>query len=175
MDTPTFRGQEIMRFRLNLKNMKLWHPKAQIWASCALVLGPRTHTPKELMTWNVMMLQHGAPTMKKQKKKRKIHINVWGDFWAWPVKILVCLSPTGCMLWSSGFSSLIEVHSKDSPKLIGNFLKSWTSMGYFSNSTGSSATSGRFSPCVDSHQWTSSFHFQLQLSIMLPSILTWKI
>ena len=30
-----------------------------------------------------------------------------GDFWAWPVKILVFPSPTGSMLWSFGFSILI--------------------------------------------------------------------
>jgi hypothetical protein len=38
-----------------LKNKKLYHPKAKIRASCALV-EPTTHTSKELMTWNVMML-----------------------------------------------------------------------------------------------------------------------
>ena len=43
-----------------------------------------------------------------------------------------------------------EVHSIGSSKTSGNFLKSWTSTGYFSNSTGSSATNRRLFPDIGS-------------------------
>jgi hypothetical protein len=56
-------------------------------------------------------------------------------------------SPTGCMLWSFGFFSfcnlryILQIPLKWSVV----FLKSWTLTGCFSNSIGSSVTSGRFS------------------------------
>ena len=42
----------------------------------------------------------------------------------------------------------IGAYSINSSKIIGNFLQSWTSTGYFSNSTGSSVTKHRFSPIM---------------------------
>ena len=46
------------------------------------------------------------------------------------------------------FLHQIGAYSINSSKMIGNFLQSWTSTGYFSNSTGSSVTKHRFSPII---------------------------
>ena len=46
------------------------------------------------------------------------------------------------------FLHQFEIYSIHSYKMIGKFLKSWTSTSYFSNSTGSSATNHRFSPDI---------------------------
>ena len=68
------------------------------------------------------------------------------------VKILVILNPTGCFLFtSSGFDA--SIHFRYMPLYIPlqrsvNFLKSWSSASYFSNSTGSSATNRRFYPDI---------------------------
>ena len=48
--------------------------------------------------------------------------------------------------WVLGY--LFEAYSFDSIKGMGPFSESWTSTGYFSNSTVSSVTRGRFSPFI---------------------------
>ena len=69
------------------------------------------------------------------------------DFWAWLAEIRVFASPTGgYMLTSSSLSILIwGIFHKF---LLVIVLKSQTSTGYFSNSTGSSVTNRRFSPVI---------------------------
>ena len=65
------------------------------------------------------------------------------------VKILETLTPTGYMLASSGFASFMwGIIYRFLLKWSVNFWKSWTSTGYFSNSTGSSATNRRFFPDI---------------------------
>ena len=65
--------------------------------------------------------------------------SVGGDFWAWPVEILVFASLTGYMFTSTGSPLLNWGICCEIPlKWSVIFLHSWTSTGYFSNSTSSS-------------------------------------
>jgi hypothetical protein len=48
--------------------------------------------PPIYTTWRVTWL-----TQKLGVDTREIYSSVWGGFWAWSVKILVCPSPTGYM------------------------------------------------------------------------------
>ena len=48
-----------------------------------------------------------------------------------------------------GFLHEFEVYSTDSSRIIGNFLKSWTSTSTFKNSTSSFVSSGQFSPFME--------------------------
>ena len=56
------------------------------------------------------------------------------------------------MLWSFGFSWIDARYSRWIPlQRLVLFPRSWTSTSYFSNSTGSCVTSGRFFPVIDFH------------------------
>jgi hypothetical protein len=61
------------------------------------------------------------------------------------------------------FIKLGVYSSINSSKVIGNFLQSWTSTGYFSNWTGSSETNCRFSPIIV-WQVSMTFLFVLQVA-----------
>ena len=66
-----------------------------------------------------------------------------------------------------------EVYSIDSSKMIDKFLKSSTSTGYFSNSTGSSATNRRFFPDIAELVYKSEMG--LWSLIMMPHILLYVV
>ena len=84
------------------------------------------------------------------------HMNQWsGRFLGMTGReILVFAIPTGYMLTSSGSPSLNQGIFFWIPlKWWANSLQSWTSTGYFSNSTGSSVTNCRFSSIIEI--WTA--------------------
>ena len=70
--------------------------------------------------------------------------SVWGDFW-----IPVFLSPSGYMLTSFGFFITFKYSLQIPLRWSVIFWKSWTSTGYFSNSTSSSINSGPLSLFID--------------------------
>ena len=83
-----------------------------------------------------------------------------GSFWAYRVgqRSIVILNLTGYMLTSSGFPFSYFRYILYIPlRWPVSFLKSWTSTGYFSNSTGSSATNHRIFPDIDPHVCFNGF------------------
>ena len=77
-----------------------------------------------------------------------LHLNqCLGKFWAYRVGRHPSNSQSNCFrIWCF---HLCEVCSIDSSKMMDKFPISWTSTGYFLNSTGSSATNRRFFPSSD--------------------------
>ena len=103
-------------------------------------------------SWICVLCSTSQEYSPKQKESWKIWLEMRdrGGFWAlYSVGILVFASPTSYMLTSFDFSILIrDIFHNIPPKWSVILLQSWTSTGYFSNSSGSSVTNCRFSPII---------------------------